>query len=565
MLNTVVQPPDLEPAPAHVTGPVWRRHEDGRFWLPEKSLGWEIINWMSRYLRDPSETTLPFLPTPEQARFLVWWYAVDENGKYAFRKGVFRRVKGHGKDPLVAAMALAELVGPVDFSHFDEDGLPVGRRRPAAWIQLAAISQDQTKNTIKMFRPLISDRLQTEYRLDVKKTMIDEPEGGAIEAITSNPDAIEGNRPTLVILNEIQWWREANQGTDMFDKVSGNLTKRAAAGARYLAICNAHRPGEESVGERLWDNYRKVEAGEAIDVGMLYDALEAPADTPVSEIPSPASDPEGFENGLEKLREGLRVARGDSHWLDIDATVAEILDRNTVISESRRMYLNQVNASEDSWIAPYEWDAVQSDVGLQAGDRITLAFDGSKSGDWAALVACRIEDAAVFLIKAWDPEKYDGQIPRVDVNNTVDYVFSRYKVIGFRSDVKEFESYVDQWTTKYRRKLQINAVTGKVIAFDMRGKDSSVVRKTFATDCERFLDAVLEKELTHDGNKTLASHIGNAKRHPTEYDSVSIRKASKDSSRKIDAAVCAVMAFGLRQEYLNSKQYRSGRAGVYKW
>src|SRR5690606_26396382 len=235
-------------------------------------------------------------------------------------------------------------------------------------------------------------------------------------------------------------------------------------------------PGEESVGERLWDAHRKVLAGEAIDVGSLYDSLEAPADTPISEIPNPKVDPDGFENGLEKLKDGLRIARGDSHWLDIDGTVAAILNRSNVISESRRMYLNQVNASEDSWIAPYEWDAVQSDVSLKPKDRITLAFAGATSGDWAALVACWVEDAALFLIKAWNSEHYDGNIRRTAVAQTVANTFSRYDVVGFRSDVKEFESYVDQWTAKYRRKLKIPAVAGKPIAFDMRGSDSSNVR-----------------------------------------------------------------------------------------
>src|SRR5690606_24220523 len=100
---------------------------------------------------------------------------------------------------------------------------------------------------------------------------------------------------------------------------------------------------------------------------------------------------------------------------------------------------------------------------------------------------------------------------RTDVDQMVANTFSRYDVVGFRSDVKEFESYVDQWTAKYRKKLKIPAVAGKPIAFDMRGSDSSNVRKTFAKDCERFLEAVLEHELTHDGNKSLASHIGTAK------------------------------------------------------
>src|SRR5690606_27805383 len=154
------------------------------------------------------------------------------------------------------------------------------------------------------------------------------------ESVTANPDALEGNRPTLVILNEIQWWREDNRGTEMYQTIVGNQVKRATAPARYLAISNAHRPGVASVGARPRYAHRNVLAGEAIDVGSLYDALEAPADTPISEIPNPKVDPDGFENGLEKLKDGLRIARGDSHWLDIDGTVAAILNRSNVISES---------------------------------------------------------------------------------------------------------------------------------------------------------------------------------------------------------------------------------------
>lgn len=564
MRSTVVRPSDLLPAPPHVIGPVWQRRADGSFWLPERTLGWAIITWMAMYLRSPEDVEQPFLPTPEQARVILWWFAVDENGRYAYRSGVLRRLKGWGKDPLVAALSLAELCAPVAFSHFDEDGNPVGKRRTSAWVQIAAVSQDQTRNTFTLFPALISDQLKAEYGLEVNKTIIYSAAGGIIDAVTSSPLALEGKRPTLVILNEIQWWLESNSGHSMYDVIEGNVVKGGGRGARYLGICNAHRPGEESVGERLWDNHLAAEGGEAVDTGLLYDALEAPATTPVSEIPSRDVDPEGFQAGVQKLREGLEIARGDATWLDIDSMIASILDVNNIISESRRKYLNQVNASEDSWIAPDEWDRQWRQVQLQPKDKITLAFDGSKSGDWAALVACRVEDAAIFKIKVWNPEKYDGNIPRTDVDATVDWVFSRYDVVAFRSDVKEFESYVDTWTQRYRKRLKIPAIAGKPIAFDMRGQDSSTVRKTFAKDCERFLDALIEGELVHDGDKTLRAHVLNAKRHPTNYDAVSIRKASKDSSRKIDAAVCAVMAFGARQEYMASKQYRTGKVAIFR-
>jgi len=105
--------------------------------------------------------------------------------------------------------------------------------------------------------------------------------------------------------------------------------------------------------------------------------------------------------------------------------------------------------------------------------------------------------------------------------------------------------------------LKVNASPNNPVAFDMRGNT-----KRFAMDCERFLDSVLERELSHDGNVTLRTHVLNARRYPTNYDAISIRKASKDSSRKIDAAVCAVLAFGARQDFLMSKKNRSRKAVV---
>ncbi len=561
MRSTTVRLPDLIPAPAHVIGPTWRRRADtGAFHLPEHTLGWAIINWMAAFLAMPSDPDKPFLPTLEQARFLLWWYAVDENGVFAYRAGILRRLKGWGKDPLVAAMSLAELCGPVAFSHWDEFGRPVGKRRASAWIQIAAVSQDQTRNTFTLFPAMATKALRQTYGVELNKTIIYTADGGMIEGVTSSPLALEGKRPTFVILNEVQWWVEANDGHAMFDVIEGNVTKSAGGVARYLAICNAHIPGQDSIGERLWDTFQAVQAGQAIDTGILYDALEAPADTPVSEIPSPDDDVEGYEAGIARLRAGLAVARGDAIWLNLDVIIASILDINNAISESRRKFLNQINAAEDSWIAPNEWNhpAIRiPDLQLQPNDTITLGFDGSKSNDWTALVACRVEDGALFPLKVWNPENYGGEVPREQVDATVRSAFERYNVVAMRADVREFEAYVDAWGRDFKRKIKVNASPGNPVAFDMRGQ-----KKKFAFDCERFLDAVLELSLLHNGDAVLASHITNAHRRPTNYDAVSIGKASKDSSRKIDAAVCAVLAFGARQEYLMSKKQRSGRVAV---
>ncbi|UJD21108.1 terminase [Mycobacterium phage SororFago] len=575
---------ELAPSPPHIVGPSWQRTITGDWHLPEKTLGWGVLAWMAEYVNTPgghddpnrlrmliemSEmgivvNELMFLPTDEQVRLVLWWYAVDDRGQYVYREGVIRRLKGWGKDPFSAALALAELCGPVAFSHFDADGNPVGKRRNAPWITIAAVSQDQTKNTFSLFPVMISKKLKSEYNLDVNRFIIYSDGGaGRIEAATSSPASMEGNRPTFVIQNETQWWGQGpdgkvNDGHAMASVIEGNMTK--VEGARTLSICNAHIPGTETVAEKAYVEYQDVLSGKSVDTGAMYDALEAPADTPISEIPSQKEDPVGFEEGIAKLREGLLIARGDSTWLPIDDIIKSILSTKNVITESRRKFLNQVNASEDSWLSPQEWDRVaQVDPAhkLEPKQRVTLGFDGSKSNDWTALVACRVDDGMLFVLNIWNPEKYGGEVPREDVDAAVHSAFARYDVVAFRADVKEFEAYVDQWGRAYKKKLKVNASPNNPVAFDMRGQ-----QKRFAFDCERLEDAVLEREVSHDGNPVLRQHVLNAKRHPTTYDAISIRKVTKDSSKKIDAAVCAVLAFGARQDYLMSKKARTGRVAV---
>lgn len=63
-----------------------------------------------------SEDGGPWKFTREQLRFVLHWYALDDNGRFSNRKGVLQRMKGWGKDPLLAVLCLVELVGPSRFT-----------------------------------------------------------------------------------------------------------------------------------------------------------------------------------------------------------------------------------------------------------------------------------------------------------------------------------------------------------------------------------------------------------------------------------------------------------------
>lgn len=66
---------------------------------PEYTLAWDILKWGEENLVQPDGETAgdPFKFTDEQIRFLAWFYAVDENGKWVYRTASLRRAKGWGK------------------------------------------------------------------------------------------------------------------------------------------------------------------------------------------------------------------------------------------------------------------------------------------------------------------------------------------------------------------------------------------------------------------------------------------------------------------------------------
>ena len=186
----------------HTLGPSWQRDADGRFVRPAHTLGPQIARWVKEYINSPDGTGA-FVFSPEQLRLLYWIYAVDDSGRWVYRELTIQRLKGWGKDPFAALLALIEMVGPCRFSHWDEDGNPVGRPEYSAWVQVMAVSKDQTKNTMRMFAVLASERLKSDYNVVIGKEQMTALRGQRlVEAVTSSPETREGNRPTFQIGNE---------------------------------------------------------------------------------------------------------------------------------------------------------------------------------------------------------------------------------------------------------------------------------------------------------------------------------------------------------------------------
>ncbi|MEH3052507.1 MAG: hypothetical protein PGN13_00670 [Patulibacter minatonensis] len=296
-------------------GPTWQKTEAGAWLLPERTLGWQWIDWAGHYLRQPDgpEAGQPWRYTLEQIRFLLWWGAVDDAGRWLARSGHLRRAKGWGKDPFGATLCAIEFVGPCRFGGNDAHGKPVGVPHPASWVITAAVSKDQTRNTMTLFPAMLSDELIAEQGIDLGKEIIYAGKGRRrLESVTSSPKALEGPRITFALLNEVQHWLRNNDGHAMKAVVNRNVTKSRDGAARALAIANAPEPGEDSVAEHDYDAYRAIAEGRTRATGFLYDSLEAAPHLDITDVGD--------------IRRGLVAARGDSTWLDPERHVDEFLD-----------------------------------------------------------------------------------------------------------------------------------------------------------------------------------------------------------------------------------------------
>ena len=63
-----------------------------------RTLGWQVLAWTADYLQQPDGPMAgrPWEFTTEQAKIVLRWYAIDDQGKFVFRRGVLRRMKGWG-------------------------------------------------------------------------------------------------------------------------------------------------------------------------------------------------------------------------------------------------------------------------------------------------------------------------------------------------------------------------------------------------------------------------------------------------------------------------------------
>lgn len=509
---------------------------------PRDTLGYQVIRWCQKYIVQPDGERAgePWEFTPEQLRFVLWFYSINEDGTWKYSAGTLRRAKGWGKTPLLAALAIVEFIGPCRFSHRDAFGLPVPKRVPLPTVQIGATALDQTDQTLEMIRGMLSESpAEKEFNLDIGKSVIQFKTGkpGTIKPKATAGRTNEGNRPTFALMDEVHHWVGSNGGPDFYQTIKRNIEKTTSAGSRWVSTTNAYNPNEDSVAQQIHESDMVRQSF------WLYDCIEGEID-------------QADLRDADKVRQALRQAYGDAKWADIDGLTRTILhDRTTPDSTYLRFFFNTIAESSDGWMSKAEWvSCLDSSDPIKAGDQIAIGFDGSIRGDATGLVGCRLRDGKFFVLGLWenprDPNRPDWEVDVLAVEAAVANAFKTYRVEWMYADPPYWQENIGRWALEHNERD-----TEYVFEF-WTNKPTRMVQAV-----ERFRTASMVADLKHDGNEDLTRHILNAVTREVPQ-GILITKDSPRSKKKIDLAVCAVLAFEARADAIADGRLKRRRARV---
>lgn len=434
-----------------------------------------------------------------QKELLYRLYARDENGGLLAQTALIGMPRKNGKSALSsAAIGLYSLIA---------EGIQGGE------VIAVAAEKEQARIVFGEAKRMIESSELADMVTVYKDSLFVPETNSVFRVVSAEAYSKEGLNPSRVIMDELH----AHKNRDLFDVFSlamGNRGKIGQLVAITTAGVKSDMTGKDSIAYSLYQYGKKVAAGEIDDPAFFMAWWEAPADMDHKSVEAWEIANPGFEDIVSKA--------------DFESAV-----RRTPEAEFRTKRLNQWVSSAEAWLPAGAWLECEGETVITSDNKIILGVDGSFSGDSTVVVGCTVPDGdelpQVFLVKAWEKDlDHDGDDWRVDIAD-VEAVIVDF--CATHPNVQEIVFDPFRWA----RTMQILDDAG----FPVVEYPQSPSRMIKA--CQKFFDAVVDKQLVHDGNPTLSRHLDNAVLKQTPA-GPHIKKDARNSPRKIDAAVASIMA-----------------------
>jgi len=433
---------------------------------------------------------------PFQRAILDGLFELNPAGLWKHRQGMVILPRKSGKSLLLSGVATWALFAS---------------NEPGCEVYCVAASKDQARIVFQNIKDCVEADPDLSEVAEVYKDAIAVPSTGAVcRVLSSDGSLAHGLSPVLTVVDET--W--CHPTAELYEALlSGSGARRQS----LLVHITTAGVGERTPLANLVEYDRRVQAGEVDD------------DTWWSWWKPPPPDADYRDPATWAV---AHPAYGD--WVTEEYLTSQL--KQLPAPEFRRLHLASWITNRDVWLEPHQLDLIQTCDPLTAADHPVLAVDGSWSSDASAVVAATA-DGRVELLHIQEkpidgPENY-----RISVNDLLAAVVDNAQRLMARCIM-------------YDRYLIGPAIQGLGEEHGLNVVEFPQNAKRMVPATKRFADAILEGDLRIVANEHaphLMRHIANC-RLKTDRLGSRIVKDHTGSSRKIDAAVCAVMALDSANE-----------------
>ncbi len=453
---------------------------------------------------------------PWQAHLMDWTLSRRADGKKRFRQALIGLPRKSGKSALLSGLALYELILGAEGGE----------------VFTVATTREQARIVFGTTRRMVELDPELSGMTKLYRDAIEVPGTNSVmRVMAAEAPQLEGLNPTYVIVDEVH----ALPDRSLWDVFS--LAMAARPDPQMVGITTAgvkyDRFGNESLCYGMFNYGLRVAAGEVEDpsFGMAWWSPK--------KIDADHRDPDVWK----------QANPGFGDIQDPEDFAAAVL--RTPEAEFRTKRLNLWVDTATAWLPTGSWEAIQETADVGLGDPVVLALDGSYNNDTTALVGVKIpvdddEKPHIFVAGVWE------RPPHADEHWTVDVldVEERIRECARTWNVLEIACDPYRWARTMQVLLDERL---PVVEFPQTAN-----RMGPATS--RMYEGVVNKTIQHDGDLRLARHISNAMLKVDNRGSRLV-KESRGTSRKIDLAVCAVMALD-RAEFWKD-EYRKPKPKVF--
>lgn len=473
----------------------------------------------------------PFKLDKWQRDFICDIYEPHRNGKRAVRRAILSIARKNGKTALIAAIALAHLVGP--------EAIPNGE------IYSAANDRDQAAIVFKFAKQIVDREPVLRAKIDVipsTKTMVARPTGSIYRAVSAEAGTKHGYAPSVVIYDELA----QAKNRDLYDVLDTSFGSRDEP--LFITISTQSNDPEHILSKLIDDGLAKT------DPTIVCHLHAADEDCELDD-----------EAQWDKANPALGKFRDRE---DLVAAIRKAMRMPAEEPKVRNLFLNQRVSPVAPLISRVEWMQCAGRVEFADNEEVYLGLDLSSVVDLTALVIGSASDPARIQALFWKPlehlrehsardfgagtARYEewraaGHL-RTSPGRSIDpevvalaiaELHQRYKIKGLAYDRWRIEDLLREF----------DKVGLKAYRDDQKGDGLRLVPwgqgfKDMAPAIDALEKAVLEGKLVHSNNPILNWNVANA---VAMMDPAGNRKLDKDKSTfRIDGAVALAMMMGLR-------------------